>query len=195
MFYYLSTREHKRLNPSGRCLVSFDTENSGVGAMHQNFAQVRIHALAYTQQAGLASFGVLPGNKPEPGGKLSALAEGSSIANCRNDSGGDDRPDPWNLLPRLNVNQDGDLNRFATKIKDRLCNFSAHDLKNEILRVATASDAVQILSQMEAVLCGREHDSIESKEPPAPRNCLVLRTSSRICRRPWGHQRHDEAKS
>jgi hypothetical protein len=107
MFYYLSTREHKRLNPSGRCLVSFDTENSGVGAMHQNFAQVRIHALAYTQQAGLASFGVLPGNKPEPGGKLSALAEGGSIANCRDDSGADDRPDPWNLLPRLNVNQDG----------------------------------------------------------------------------------------
>jgi predicted metal-dependent peptidase len=54
-------------------------------------------------------------------------------------------------------NQDEELNRFATEIKDRLCNFSAHDLKkNEILRVATATDAAQILSQMDAVLRGRE---------------------------------------
>jgi hypothetical protein len=79
--------------------------------------------------------------------------------------------DLLDLLPRLNVNQDEELNRFAVEIKDRLCNFCAHDLKkNEILRVATASDAVQILSQMDAVLRGREHDSIESNEPPAPEN-------------------------
>ena len=66
------------------------------------------------------------------------------------------------LLPRLNVNQDEELNRFAAGIKDRLCNFSAHDLKkNQILRVATASDAAQILSQMDAVLRGRELDSDE----------------------------------
>jgi hypothetical protein len=31
------------------------------------------------------------------------------------------------LLPRLNVNQDEELNRFAAEIKDRLCNFSAHE--------------------------------------------------------------------
>jgi hypothetical protein len=75
------------------------------------------------------------------------------------------------LLPRLNVNQDEDLNRFAAEIKDRLCNFSAHDLKkNEILRVATATDAVQILSQMDAVLRDRERDQVESNEPPAPEN-------------------------
>ena len=44
------------------------------------------------------------------------------------------------LLPPLNVNQDKDLNRFAAEIKDRLCNFSAYDLKkNDILRVATAT--------------------------------------------------------
>jgi hypothetical protein len=73
------------------------------------------------------------------------------------------------LLPRLNVNQDEELNRFATEIKDRLCNFSAHDLKkNEILRVATASDAAQILSQMDAVLRDRERHLVESNEPPAP---------------------------
>ncbi len=83
---------------SDRCLVSLDTENSGAGAMHQDFSQVWVPALAYTQQAGLASCGVLPGNKPEPGGKLSSLAQGDSVANCRDDSGGDDRPDPWNLL-------------------------------------------------------------------------------------------------
>src|SRR5271168_4097989 len=69
------------------------------------------------------------------------------------------------LLPRLNVNQDEELNRFAAEIKDRLCNFSAHDLKkNEILRVATASDAAQILSQMDAVLRGREEDPAEPND-------------------------------
>ena len=78
------------------------------------------------------------------------------------------------LLPRLNVNQDEELNRFAAEIKDRLCNFSAHDLKkNEILRVATASDAAQILSQMDAVLRGREEDPAEpndeSTQQSAPR--------------------------
>ena len=73
------------------------------------------------------------------------------------------------LLPRLNVNQDDELNRFAAEIKDRLCNFSAHDLKkNEILRVATAWDAAQILSQMDAVLRDREHGLVESNELPAP---------------------------
>ena len=75
------------------------------------------------------------------------------------------------LLPRLNVNQDEELNRFAAEIKDRLCNFSAHDLKkNEILRVATASDAAQILSQMDAILRGREQDSAEPNEKPRLEN-------------------------
>jgi hypothetical protein len=66
------------------------------------------------------------------------------------------------LLPRLNVNQDEELNRFAAEIKERLCTFSAHDLKkNGNLRVATATDAAQILSQMDAVLRGREESSAE----------------------------------
>jgi hypothetical protein len=60
------------------------------------------------------------------------------------------------LLPRLNVNQDEDLNRFAREIRDRLCGFTARDLKkNEILRGATANDAAQILTEMDAVLCER----------------------------------------
>jgi hypothetical protein len=57
------------------------------------------------------------------------------------------------LLPRLNVNQDEELNRFAAEIRDRLCGFTARDLKkNEILRAATANDAAQILTEMDAVL-------------------------------------------
>ena len=64
------------------------------------------------------------------------------------------------LLPRLNVNQDEELNRFAEEIKDRLCGFTARDLKkNEILRVATANDAVQILTEMDAVLRERMQSS------------------------------------
>ena len=75
------------------------------------------------------------------------------------------------LLPRLNVNHDEELNRFAAEIKDRLCNFSAHDLKkNEILRVATASDAAQILSQMDAVLRGREEDPAEPNDDSSQQN-------------------------
>ncbi|MGB6132809.1 MAG: hypothetical protein WBG54_13595 [Acidobacteriaceae bacterium] len=61
------------------------------------------------------------------------------------------------LLPRLNVNQDEELNRFAGEIRDRLCGFAARDLKkNEILRAATANDAAQILGEMDAVLRERE---------------------------------------
>jgi hypothetical protein len=61
------------------------------------------------------------------------------------------------LLPRLNVNQDEELNRFAQEIKNRLCGFTAHDLKkNETLRVATANDAAQIVTEMDAAL--RERD-------------------------------------
>ena len=57
------------------------------------------------------------------------------------------------LLPRLNVNQDEKLNRFAGEIRDRLCGFTARDLKkNEILRAATANDAAEILTKMDAVL-------------------------------------------
>jgi hypothetical protein len=70
-----------------------------------------------------------------------------------------------NLLPRLNVNQDEELNRFAAEIKDRLCGFSARDLKkNEILRVATASDAAQILTRMDAVV--RDRGQSSTTQPP-----------------------------
>lgn len=71
------------------------------------------------------------------------------------------------LLPRLNVNQDEELNRFAAEIKDRLCGFTARDLKkNEILRVATAADAAQILTKMDAVLRDRERSSVSQTPDP-----------------------------
>jgi hypothetical protein len=64
------------------------------------------------------------------------------------------------LLPRLNVNQDEELNHFAGEIKNRLCGYTARDLKkNEILRAATANDAVQILAEMDAVMRERGQQS------------------------------------
>jgi hypothetical protein len=64
------------------------------------------------------------------------------------------------LLPRLNVNQDEELNHFAEEIKNRLCGFTARELKkNEILRAATANDAAQILAEMDAVVRERGQQS------------------------------------
>lgn len=65
------------------------------------------------------------------------------------------------LLPRLNVNQDEELNRFAGEIRNRLCGFTSRDLKkDEILRAATANDAAEILTEMEAVLRERGQQSV-----------------------------------
>jgi hypothetical protein len=64
------------------------------------------------------------------------------------------------LLPRLNVNQDEELNHFAEEIKNRLCGFTARELKkNEILRAATANDAAQILTEMDTVMRERGQPS------------------------------------
>jgi hypothetical protein len=61
------------------------------------------------------------------------------------------------ILPRLNVNGDTELNRFAEQIRQRLCNYSAHDLKkHDLLRVAAATDAANIVAQMDGVLRDRE---------------------------------------
>jgi hypothetical protein len=61
------------------------------------------------------------------------------------------------LLPRLNVNGDADLNRFAEQAKERLCNYSAHELKkHDLLRVSTAADAANIVAEMDGILRGRE---------------------------------------
>jgi len=68
------------------------------------------------------------------------------------------------LLPRLNVNGDADLNRFAEQIRQRLCNHSAGELKkHDLLRVTTAADAANIVAEIDGVLRGRE--SARSEEP------------------------------
>jgi hypothetical protein len=62
-----------------------------------------------------------------------------------------------NLLPQLNVGEDPELNHFAGEIRNKLCGFTARDLKtNDVLRVATANDAAALLYEMDAVLRERE---------------------------------------
>ncbi len=61
------------------------------------------------------------------------------------------------ILPRLNVNGDADLNRFAEQVKERLCNYSAQDLKkHDLLRVTTAADAANIVAEMDGLMRSRE---------------------------------------
>jgi hypothetical protein len=61
------------------------------------------------------------------------------------------------ILHRLNVNDDTDLNRFADQIKQRLCNYSAQDLKkHDLLRVTTAADAANLVAEMDDLLRERE---------------------------------------
>jgi hypothetical protein len=70
------------------------------------------------------------------------------------------------LLPQLNVNQDPDLERFATQIRARLCNYTAQDLKkDDLLRTSTAAEAAGIVAEMDEVLESRLSQS--SVEPPA----------------------------
>ncbi len=61
------------------------------------------------------------------------------------------------ILPRLNVNWDTELNRFAGQIKQQLCNYSTHELKkDDLLRVTAATDAASIVAQIDDVLRDRE---------------------------------------
>jgi hypothetical protein len=60
------------------------------------------------------------------------------------------------LLPQLNVNQDPDLERFAAQIRERLCNYTAQDLKkDDLLRTSTAAEAAGIVAEMDEVLESR----------------------------------------
>jgi hypothetical protein len=83
------------------------------------------------------------------------------------------------LLPHLNVNNDADLNRFADRIRQRLCNFSAQDLKkHDLLRVAAATDAAEIVGEIDSVLRDREAGALE-KAPDAPTvNDILARMSA-----------------
>jgi hypothetical protein len=68
------------------------------------------------------------------------------------------------ILPRLNVSDDADLNRFAAQIRQRLCNHSAQELKkHDLLRVTTAADAANIVAEMDGVL--RDRESAKPAEP------------------------------
>jgi hypothetical protein len=67
------------------------------------------------------------------------------------------------ILPRLNVQGDEDLNRLAEQVKQRLCNYSAQDLKkHDLLRVTTAADAANIVAQMDGLLQDREAPQAEA---------------------------------
>jgi hypothetical protein len=60
------------------------------------------------------------------------------------------------LLPQLNVNQDPDLERFATQIRARLCSYTAQELKkDDLLRTSTAAEAAGIVAEMDEVLGSR----------------------------------------
>ena len=57
------------------------------------------------------------------------------------------------ILPRLNVGGDADLDRFAEQIRQRLCNYSAQELKkHDLLRVTTAAEAANIVAEMDGVM-------------------------------------------
>jgi hypothetical protein len=73
-----------------------------------------------------------------------------------------------NLLPKLNVSDDQELNRFAAEIGNKLCGFTARDLKaNDVLRVATAHDAAALLYEMDAVLREREQNAASETDSSA----------------------------
>jgi hypothetical protein len=73
-----------------------------------------------------------------------------------------------NLLPNLNVSDDHELNRFAAEIGNKLCGFTARDLKaNDVLRVATAHDAAALLYEMDAVLREREQNAASETDSSA----------------------------
>jgi hypothetical protein len=70
----------------------------------------------------------------------------------------------WN--PR--TAQEKELNRFAAETRNRLCTYPAHELKkSDILRVATASDAVALLDEMDSVMRQRERATAEESFAPA----------------------------
>jgi hypothetical protein len=66
------------------------------------------------------------------------------------------------LLPRLNVTGDPELNRFAEEARQKLCTYTARDLKkHELLRVVTATEAAGIVSRMDEAIRNREAEQTE----------------------------------
>jgi hypothetical protein len=57
------------------------------------------------------------------------------------------------LLPRLNVEGDPQLQIFAAEVRNRLCTYSTQDLKkNPDLRIETAQQAATIVERISTVL-------------------------------------------
>jgi hypothetical protein len=78
------------------------------------------------------------------------------------------------LLPQLNVNQDPDLERFATQIRDRLCSYTAQELKkDDSLRTSTAVEAAGIVAEMDEVLESR-HSQAPLVPPEMPEVSDIL---------------------
>ena len=70
----------------------------------------------------------------------------------------------------------------------------AHELKkNDILRVATASDAAALLDEMDTVM--RQREQARLKRRSRPRLHQVRTTSSRTCRPIWRRQPHEQTHS
>jgi hypothetical protein len=66
------------------------------------------------------------------------------------------------LLPRLNVTGDPELNRFAEEARQKLCTYTAHDLKkHELLRVVTATEAAGLVERMDEAIRNREAEQTE----------------------------------
>jgi hypothetical protein len=79
------------------------------------------------------------------------------------------------LLPQLNVNQDLDLERFATQIQERLCNYTAQELKkDDLLRTSTAVAGAGIVAKMNEVLESRlSQTSLVQPEMPEVSDILA----------------------
>jgi threonine synthase len=66
------------------------------------------------------------------------------------------------LLPKLNVTDDPELNRFAEEARQTLCTYTAHDLKkHELLRAATATEAAGLVERMDEAIRNREAEQAE----------------------------------
>jgi len=64
---------------------------------------------------------------------------------------------------------------IADQIRQRLCGFTAQDLKkHDLLRVATATDAAEIVSEIDSVLRNRETGApVETEQNPSVENILA----------------------
>jgi hypothetical protein len=85
------------------------------------------------------------------------------------------------ILPQLNVQGDENLNRFAEQVKQRLCTYSAQDLKkSDLLRVTTAADAANIVTQMDDPLQDREVGEVPQVEVAPSVESILDRMSAYI---------------